>query len=130
MSDDDRPKIAAEITDEELEQRIRDSISTTVGPNLAPAALDWLDERSMVYGGRYISDNDRPKITAEITDEEVEQIIRDSINTSFSPELVPAAKAWLGNRLIVYRMARAMGICGPTQGEETPWLASPMNSML
>jgi hypothetical protein len=38
MSDDERPKIEAEITDEELEQMIRDSISTTVSPNLAPAA--------------------------------------------------------------------------------------------
>ncbi len=126
---DDRRKIAAEITDEELEQMIRDSISTTVSPNLAPAALDWLGERSMVYSGRSISDNDRPKIAAEITDEQVEQTIRDSINNIFSPDLVPAAKAWLGNRLIVYKMATAMGICGPTQREETPWPASPVNSM-
>jgi hypothetical protein len=126
---DDRPKIAAEITDEELEQMIRDSISTTVSPNLAPAALDWLGERSMVYSGRFISEDDRPKIAAEITDEELEQIIRDSINTSFNPDLVPAAKAWLGDRLVVYKMATAMGICGPAQREETPWPASPMNSM-
>jgi hypothetical protein len=73
--------------------------------------------------------DDRPKIAAEITDEELEQIIRDSINTSFNPDLVPAAKAWLGDRLVVYKMATAMGICGPAQREETPWPASPMNSM-
>jgi acetylglutamate kinase len=114
MSDDDRPKILAEITDEELEQMIRDSINTTVSPNLAPAALDWLGERSIVYRGRSISDDDdRPKIAAEITDKELEQLIRDSINSSFSPDLVPAATAWLGDRLIVYKMATAMGICGP-----------------
>src|SRR5438874_141367 len=110
MTDDDRPKIAAEITDEELEQMIRDSISTTVSPSLAPAALDWLGERSIVYSGRSISDDERPKIAAKVTDEEVEQLIRDSINTSFNPDLVPAAKAWLGDRVMVYKMAMAMGI--------------------
>jgi hypothetical protein len=113
MSDDDRPKTAAEITDEELEQMIRDSISTTVSPNLAPAALDWLGERSIVYRGRSVSDEGRPRMAAEITDEKLEQMIRDSISTSFNPDLVPAANAWLGDRLIVYKMATAMGICGP-----------------
>jgi hypothetical protein len=114
MSDDDRPKILAEITDKELEQMIRDSINTTVSPHLAPAALDWLGERSIVCRGRSTSDDNRPKIAAEITDKELELLIRDSINTSFSPDLVPAATAWLGDRPIVYKMATAMGICGPS----------------
>jgi len=60
-----------------------------------------------------MSDDDRPKIAAEITDEELEQMIRESINSTVSPDLAPAALDWLGERLIVYKMATAIGLCGP-----------------